>query len=116
VKEGGRFHSCESCTQMHKPPALTTCGSSTSCHFHEIRNVTVKQISTLVRNKRGTMHVYGSHQLLCRSHKAAVQLKARTVLSLVASIDTASVVQWSEFLAANPELPGSIPDATRFSE
>jgi hypothetical protein len=27
---------------------------------------------------------------------------------------TASVVSWSEFLAANPEVPGSIPDATRF--
>jgi hypothetical protein len=26
------------------------------------------------------------------------------------------VVQWSEFLAANPEVPGSILSATRFSE
>jgi hypothetical protein len=26
------------------------------------------------------------------------------------------LVQWSEFLAANPEVPGSIPGATRFSE
>jgi hypothetical protein len=31
-------------------------------------------------------------------------------------IETASVVLWSEFLAANPEVPSSIPDATRFSE
>jgi hypothetical protein len=29
---------------------------------------------------------------------------------------TASVAYWSEFLAANPEVPGSIPGATRFSE
>jgi hypothetical protein len=26
------------------------------------------------------------------------------------------VVWWSEFLATDPEVPGSIPDATRFSE
>jgi hypothetical protein len=29
---------------------------------------------------------------------------------------TASVVKWSEFMATDPEVPGSIPDATRFSE
>jgi hypothetical protein len=29
---------------------------------------------------------------------------------------TASVALWSEFLAASPELPGSIPGATAFSE
>jgi hypothetical protein len=29
---------------------------------------------------------------------------------------TASVVQWSESLAADPEVPSSIPGATRFSE
>jgi hypothetical protein len=29
---------------------------------------------------------------------------------------TASVVWWSEFLAPNPEVPGSILEATRFSE
>jgi hypothetical protein len=29
---------------------------------------------------------------------------------------TASVVWWSEFLSADPEVPGSIPGATRFSE
>jgi hypothetical protein len=28
----------------------------------------------------------------------------------------ASAVLWSEFLATDPELPGSIPGATRFSE
>jgi hypothetical protein len=27
-----------------------------------------------------------------------------------------SVVQWSEFLATDPEVPVSIPGATRFSE
>jgi hypothetical protein len=29
---------------------------------------------------------------------------------------TASVVYWSELLATDPEFPGSIPGATRFSE
>jgi hypothetical protein len=29
---------------------------------------------------------------------------------------TASVVWWSEFLVTDPEVPGSIPGATRFSE
>jgi hypothetical protein len=28
----------------------------------------------------------------------------------------ASAVSWSHFLAANPEVPGSIPGATKFSE
>jgi hypothetical protein len=31
-------------------------------------------------------------------------------------LGTASVIKWSEFLAANPEVPGSIPGDTRFSE
>jgi hypothetical protein len=31
-------------------------------------------------------------------------------------VETASVVYWSEFLATDPEIPGSIPGATRFSE
>jgi hypothetical protein len=31
-------------------------------------------------------------------------------------IKTVSVVSWSEFLATDPEDPGSIPGATRFSE
>jgi hypothetical protein len=29
---------------------------------------------------------------------------------------TANVVKWSEFLATDSEVPGSIPDSTRFSE
>jgi hypothetical protein len=29
---------------------------------------------------------------------------------------TASVVYWSQFLATDPEVPGSIPGATSFSE
>jgi hypothetical protein len=29
---------------------------------------------------------------------------------------TASMVKWSEFLATNPEVPVSIPDATSFSD
>jgi len=34
----------------------------------------------------------------------------------VISAMTASVVYWSEFLATDTEVPGSIPGATRFSE
>jgi hypothetical protein len=30
--------------------------------------------------------------------------------------ETASVVYWSEFLATDPEVPASIPGATKFSE
>jgi hypothetical protein len=29
---------------------------------------------------------------------------------------TTSVVYWSQLLATDPEVPGSIPDTTRFSE
>jgi hypothetical protein len=31
-------------------------------------------------------------------------------------LETASVVWWSEFLATDPKVPGSISGATRFSE
>ena len=31
-------------------------------------------------------------------------------------METASVVKWSEFLATDTEVSGSIPGATRFSE
>jgi hypothetical protein len=34
----------------------------------------------------------------------------------ISCLSTASVIQWSAFLAANPEVPGSILDATRFPE
>jgi hypothetical protein len=40
-----------------------------------------------------------------------------TILLVASHVSvTASVVQWSEFLVANPEVPGTIPGATRFSE
>jgi hypothetical protein len=29
---------------------------------------------------------------------------------------TASVIYWSEFLATDPEVPGLVPGATKFSE
>jgi hypothetical protein len=38
------------------------------------------------------------------------------LLSSLGGCATVSVFQWSEFLATDPEVPGSIPDATRFSE
>jgi hypothetical protein len=40
----------------------------------------------------------------------------RTNFNEIREARTSSVVQWSEFLATDPENPGSIPDATRFSE
>jgi hypothetical protein len=46
-------------------------------------------------------------------------LNERTLWPLVRErtvVWTASVVIWSEFLAANPEVAGSIPGATTFSE
>jgi hypothetical protein len=38
------------------------------------------------------------------------------VSTRVSKLVTASVVQRSEFLATDPEVPGSIPSATRLSE
>ena len=38
------------------------------------------------------------------------------VVIVVVVVGTASVVWWSEFLATDTEVPGSIPGATRFSE
>jgi hypothetical protein len=43
---------------------------------------------------------------------ANVLLAHPTTLIIIIS----SVVQWSEFLATNPEVPVLIPDTTRFSE
>jgi hypothetical protein len=37
-------------------------------------------------------------------------------ITIIGDQGTASVVYWSEFLATVPEVPGSIPGATRFSE
>jgi hypothetical protein len=37
-------------------------------------------------------------------------------LAAMCFIWTAPVVSWSEFVAADPEVPDSIPDAARFSE
>jgi hypothetical protein len=44
--------------------------------------------------------------------KVRVQEKICLVYVMLA---TASVVWWSEFLATDPEVPGSIPSPTRFS-
>jgi hypothetical protein len=47
----------------------------------------------------------------------ALQFKVNALIFGCIIQDTpASVVQWLEFLAADPEVPGSIPSATRFSE
>jgi hypothetical protein len=38
------------------------------------------------------------------------------IYEIITTQGTASVVWWPEFLATAPEVPGSILDATRFSE
>jgi hypothetical protein len=43
-------------------------------------------------------------------------LSALSKCIICSALPTASVVQWSDFLAANPEVPSSIPDTTTFSE
>jgi hypothetical protein len=43
-------------------------------------------------------------------------LNSQTFFKLCILYRTASVVLWSEFLATDPEVLGSIPGATRFSE
>jgi hypothetical protein len=46
------------------------------------------------------------HNYLKRSHTSEYQQ----------SFTSSSAVYWSEVLAANPEVPGSIPGVTKFSE
>jgi hypothetical protein len=43
-------------------------------------------------------------------------LKVSEILSDYMLSSTASVVWWSEFLATDPEVPGSIPGPNTFSE
>jgi hypothetical protein len=38
------------------------------------------------------------------------------LLKQIINVLTACMVQWSEFLATDPEIPGSITGATRFPE
>jgi hypothetical protein len=47
---------------------------------------------------------------------AEVSLNIQGFPSIKLLIQTASVVWWSEFLATDPDVPGSIPGATTFSE
>jgi hypothetical protein len=54
------------------------------------------------RSKEADSHSH-SEEILNPSHGSRI-------------IIAASVVQWSEFQATDPEIPGSIPSATRFSE
>jgi hypothetical protein len=50
------------------------------------------------------MELTVAHAVICASFE-----------QFVGSFETASVVQWSEFLATDPDVPGSIPGVTRFS-
>jgi hypothetical protein len=57
-----------------------------------------------------------------RKHKSQLQLiqgetvTTKNLREVKERFFTASVVSWSEFVATNTEVPGSIPGATRFSE
>jgi hypothetical protein len=51
-----------------------------------------------------------------RKHKTILTFKMKLIITNTYIIATASVVYWSAFLATNPEVLGSIPGATRFSE
>jgi hypothetical protein len=50
------------------------------------------------------------------NHHSIVNSTANSEALYYAILLTASVVLWSEFLAKDPEIPGTIPGATRFSE
>jgi hypothetical protein len=54
----------------------------------------------------------------CQSHDFSVssQCHITVMTNMIHCIITASVVCGSEFLATDPEVPISIPGATRFSE
>jgi hypothetical protein len=65
---------------------------------------------------------YQNTSSVCTSQGSAVGIAIGYALNdrrvgvrdAVGSRMTASVVWWSDFLAANPEVPGSIPGTTRF--
>jgi hypothetical protein len=70
----------------------------------------------LLQESRGV-----TYQFLCGLPHAPVPVRrfATNVLPFKSAVGTTrppSVVYWSEFLAADPEAPGSIPGAARFSE
>jgi hypothetical protein len=59
-----------------------------------------------------------SHPKLCTCILLVLgsNINLSTIFPYVLPYLTASVVLCADFLAANPEVPGSIPDANRFSE
>jgi hypothetical protein len=81
--------------------------SEKSADFHRLNDVISQKIefflTTAVRTPESTVR----------------ELPSSTVFDLMKlkiTRKTASVVYWSEFLATDPEVPGSIPGTTRFSE
>ena len=62
--------------------------------------------------------LFHMHETAYRITSIITALRSVTILKMVTSHAkvTASVVQWSEFLATDTEVSGSIPGATRFSE
>jgi hypothetical protein len=51
-----------------------------------------------------------------KEEKVIVSFRKKHINKVSMYIETASVVKWSEFLAAGPEVAVSIPGTTRFSE
>ena len=70
-----------------------------------------RKVTDSTRNKRFI-------RVAVRQQFCNISCKCSTgqIFSFMPCIVTASVVQWSEFLATDTEVPGSIPGATRFSE
>jgi hypothetical protein len=63
----------------------------------------------------------GERKSLCKDNHFPSLISKRyypniAYLTCLVSCIPASVVQWSDFLAADPEIPGAISGATRFSE
>jgi hypothetical protein len=58
------------------------------------------------------------HDKLSHNYDAKKErcFKLHKITSVYSIHRTASVIQWSDFLATDPEVPSSIPGATRLSE
>jgi hypothetical protein len=72
-------------------------------HLWELRPIRKWDFSQFLNNK-------------FKKNDADVKYLTSTLCKDVNIIKTASVVQWSDFLAANPDVPGSIRGVVRFSE
>jgi hypothetical protein len=75
----------------------------------------------LTFSSRGEIQVLAS--VCTETNSSTIQMQMSQLLFIIVTLlfsalgpAAASMVQLSEFLATDPEVPGSIPGATRFSE